>query len=277
MRFQLDFNNPDSVRFASDMNKQDFHITQYGAEYLPKMNGSFSYTAYEKGLPVRTFTVGPENLSFTPLNNITPYLRNALLTSEDGSFFYHKGFNEDAFRKSIAENIRQGRFARGGSTITMQLVKNVFLSRNKTIARKAEEALIVWLIENNYLCSKERMYEVYLNIIEWGPYVYGIHDAAAFYFNKRPADLTLAESIYLASIVPRPKAFKYSFNEQGRLRESLAGYFNRVSAFMLKKGLISEMEYATLEPNVELKGRAKQMILPKDSIPVDVLFDNEFR
>src|ERR1041384_6240758 len=88
---------------------------------------------------------------------ISPYLRNAILTSEDGSFFFHNGFNEDAFRKSIAANYKAGKFVRGGSTITMQLVKNVFLTRHKTVARKVEEAFLVWLIENNNLCTKERM------------------------------------------------------------------------------------------------------------------------
>lgn len=79
----------------------------------------------------------------------------------------------------------------------MQLVKNVFLSRHKTLARKFEEMLIVWLIENNRLSSKQRMFEVYLNIIEWGPMVYGANEAARFYFNKDVSDLTVNESIFL--------------------------------------------------------------------------------
>jgi len=101
-------------------------------------------------------------------------------------------------------NIKERRFARGGSTITMQLVKNVFLNRNKTIARKMEEILLVWLIENQQLCSKERMFEVYLNIIELGPHIYGANEAAHFYFNKDASKLTLPESIFIASIIPRP-------------------------------------------------------------------------
>ncbi len=106
------------------------------------------------------------------------------MTSEDGSFFYHNGFNPNAFRESIVTNIKEKRFARGGSTISMQLVKNVFLTRNKTLARKIEEALIVWMIENKNLVSKQRMYEVYLNIIEWGPGIYGINQARQILFRK---------------------------------------------------------------------------------------------
>src|SRR6185436_18879584 len=114
-------------------------------------------------------------------------------------------------KKSIAQNYKAGKFVRGGSTITMQLVKNVFLSRNKTVARKAEEALIVWLIESNRLVSKERMFEIYLNIVELGPNIYGVNEASRFYFNKKVSELTMSESIFLASLLPRPKWFKYCF------------------------------------------------------------------
>src|SRR5664279_2476881 len=114
-------------------------------------------------------------------------------------------------------NIKERRFARGGSTITMQLVKNVFLNRNKTIARKLEEILLVWLIENQQLCSKERMFEVYLNIIELGPHIYGANEAAHFYFKKDASKLNLQESIFLASIIPKPKWFMYSFDKSGNL------------------------------------------------------------
>jgi hypothetical protein len=267
LSFALDPSNPDSVRFDSRMEKQGFKILKFGSEYLPKLNTSFSYTAYEKGHPVKTFTVGPENPDFTPLSEISPYLRGAVLTSEDGSFFFHRGFNEEAFRKAIADNLKKGRFARGGSTISMQLVKNIFLSRNKTIARKLEEALIVWLIENNYLCSKERMYEVYLNIIEWGPGIYGVKEASQFYFSKNPGELTLPESIFLASIIPSPKGFKYSFEAGGYLKPRLYGYFRLVSAHMLKKQYITEEEYSSLFPNIELKGPARQYIIPSDYLP----------
>jgi membrane peptidoglycan carboxypeptidase len=116
---------------------------------------------------------------------------------------HHRGFLQESFRESIVKNYREHRFARGGSTISMQLVKNVFLSRDKTVSRKAEEALIVYLIENLGLVPKERMLEVYLNVIEWGPNVYGIGEASHFYFNKRPSQLTLQESLFLASVISR--------------------------------------------------------------------------
>lgn len=275
LSFHLDFDLnksiPDSVQFNAELKKRDFKIVKYGEEYLPKLNSSFSYTAYNDFGPVRTFIVGPENPDFTPLGEISDYLKNAVLTSEDGSFYVHRGFNEDAFRSSIADNVKQGRFARGGSTISMQLVKNVFLSRNKTISRKVEEALIVWLIENNYLVSKDRMYEVYLNIIEWGPNVYGIKEAARFYFAKKPSELDLAESVYLASIVPRPKYFKYSFDTLGNLKPFLQSYYKLIADHLLRKEKITQSEYDGLQPTVKLKGPALQMIIPADTIPTDTL------
>src|SRR5690606_7397541 len=208
----LDTNNPDSVRFDSHMEQHDFRVNAWGNTNVPKINTTFTYTPYEEDQSVCDIVVGPENPNFVPLSQISPNLKNAILTTEDPSFFSHEGFVEEAIRSSIAINFKEKAFKRGGSTISMQLVKNVFLNRNKTIARKLEEILIVWLMESTDAVSKERMYEVYLNIIEWGRNVYGISEAARYYFGKHPSQLTLGESIYLASIVPRPKTGLYSFD-----------------------------------------------------------------
>jgi membrane peptidoglycan carboxypeptidase len=180
------------------------------------------------------------------------------MTSEDGSFYFHNGFNSGAFRESIVTNIKEGRFARGGSTITMQLVKNVFLTRNKTLARKIEEALIVWIIETKNLVSKQRMYEVYLNVIEWGPGIYGANQASHFYFNKRPGDLSLQESVYLASIVPRPKWYKYTFEQNGIMRPFYSNYFNRMKELMVKKEFIAAADTFQVSPSVMLSGPASK-------------------
>lgn len=269
LRFHLDASEPDSLAFDSQMEKEKFRIRKYGSSGLLKMNTEFVHTIYEKGRAVKSIVVGPSNPDFVSFQQVSPYLSNAVLTSEDGSFFFHSGFNEDAFRKSIAANYKAGTFVRGGSTITMQLVKNVFLTRHKTIARKAEEAFIVWLIESNRLCTKERMFEVYLNIVELGPGIYGVKDASRFYFNKLPSELTLSESIFLASLLPRPKWFKYSFDAAGNLKPYFADYYRVVSNFMLKKGLITEEEYSHIEPRVNLTGPAKEMVIPSDTIPED--------
>ncbi|MEI7980543.1 MAG: biosynthetic peptidoglycan transglycosylase [Bacteroidota bacterium] len=269
--FMVDLANPDSLKFETSLDRHQFNVISYGNSELTRLNSPFLYTAFDHDIPVRTFMVGQENSNFRPLTRISHFLQVAVLTSEDGGFYQHRGFLPDAFRESIITNIKEGRFARGGSTITMQLVKNVFLSRSKTIARKLEEALLVWLIENQGLCTKERMYEVYLNIIEWGPMIYGANEAARFYFNKDAAKLTLDESIFLASIIPRPKWFKYSFDENGHLRESNAGFYQLCTEKMLKKGWITQEEADKVIPDVDLKGPARLLLKKQDSIPADTI------
>jgi membrane peptidoglycan carboxypeptidase len=137
--------------------------------------------------------------------------------------------------------------------------------------------MLVWLIENQGLSTKDRMFEVYLNIIEWGPLVYGANEAARFYFNKDAAKLNLAESIFLASIIPKPKWFKYSFNETGHLRESQVAYFELLSEKMLNRGLISQHDFDNLIPDVKLKGPAKLLLKRNDIIPADSISDAEER
>jgi len=267
LHFDLNPDLPDSLTFNAALKQKGFSIQSFGATDFRRINGDFPYTAYEKGVPVRTFMVGPENPDFRRLDQIPDYLKYAIMTSEDGAFFHHNGFIPDAIRESIITNIREKRFARGGSTISMQLVKNVFLNRNKTITRKLEEMLITWLIESQRLTDKERMLEVYLNIIETGPMVYGVNEAARFYFAKDVSKLTLAESIFLASIVPRPKAFRYSFDSKGNLREHLKAYYELVSSKMLRKEWISQEDYDHLAPAVKLKGPARELVVMTDTIP----------
>ena len=263
------FANPDTAIFSSILQTKNFKITKMGEANLRMMNGEFTHNVYEKGKVVRSFVVGPENPYYTPIEFISPFLKNSILTAEDGNFYSHNGFNENAFRESIIENMQKGRFARGGSTITMQLVKNVYLRRDKVISRKLEEALIVWLIESQNLVSKERMFEVYLNIIEWGPGIYGIGEASQFYFSKHPSQLNLAESIFLSSIVPRPKLFRYSFDEYGNLRGYLEGYYRLLAGIMLRRGQILQMEYDSLTPHIVLQGPARDLVLPPDSLYED--------
>lgn len=263
----VDFALLDSLKLESELAERDFEILQYGRTRLDKMSKEFVYTAYEEGEPVRSFPVGPSWEHFAPLDSISPYLQMSVMQSEDGAFYYHQGFLPKAMREALIHDLKVKRFARGGSTITMQLVKNVFLNRNKNMARKLEEALIVWLIETEKLTSKERMYEVYLNIAEWGPLIYGAHEAAAYYFNKRPSQLTVEESIFLASIVPKPKHFRNSFTGDMKLKENLAGYYRLIAERLEKKGLISTSAKDSVRPAIEVTGTARRdFSLPKDSM-----------
>ncbi len=266
--FYLDTSIPDSVKFDSNLTPDNFKILKWGKTDLQKINQDFIYTPYEYGKPMRNILIGPSNPNFTRLEDISFNFRNALLTSEDPSFFRHQGFVEESFRKSIAVNFKEKRFKRGGSTISMQLVKNVFLSRNKTISRKAEEILIVWMIENNRLISKERMLEVYFNIIEMGPNVYGIGEAARHYFGKSPYELSVGEGIFLANIVPKPKAAMYKFMSDGSLKPYLLPYFNFIGNTMSRRGLTYSDTSGYGFYNVRLREGLRQYLLP-DSVLID--------
>lgn len=268
LNFYLDSSTPDSVRFSSSLRPTNFKILKYGAVDLQKINREFIYTPYEYGKPMRNITIGPSNPDYTPLNQISKAYINALLTAEDPSFYTHKGFVEESFRKSIAVNYKEKKFARGGSTISMQLVKNIYLNRNKTIVRKVEEALIVWLIENNRLVSKSRMLEVYFNIIEMGRNVYGIGEASSYYFAKNPGELTLGEGLYLASINPKPKAGLYKFGNGGYLKPYMLKYFNFMGNLMARKGIISADTSGYGYYNVRLREGLRQYLAP-DSAALD--------
>ncbi|WP_210517643.1 transglycosylase domain-containing protein [Hymenobacter terricola] len=269
MSGSLDMARVDSLKFDSSLRGKNFQLTSFGDENLNKLNTPFQHTVYnDKGDSVRTFAVGPPNPDFVPYNEVSPYLIHAITTAEDPRFFSHHGFMEKAFVKSAIQNIKEHRFARGGSTISMQLVKNVFLTRQKTVARKVEEALIVWLLENTHLASKQRMFEVYLNIIEWGPSkyrwpsgkrgVYGVKDAALFYYGKRPSELNLPESLYLASIIPKPKFSRYSFDSYGDLRRSTRYFFRLIADIMVTRGLITGSDRENLPYALALTGPARQ-------------------
>lgn len=271
--FYLDSEKPDDVIFNSRLKNEGFKIKKWGKTNLQKINGSFVYTPYEYGKPMRDIIIGPENPNFTPIDQISPLLKNALLTAEDPSFYSHNGFVEESIRKSIATNYKEKAFKRGGSTISMQLVKNVFLNRQKTLARKIEEILIVWIMENGRLTSKQRMFETYLNLIEWGRNVYGIGEASRYYFSKHPSELNIGESIFLASIVPKPKSGLYRFEGDGSLRSGLASYFNFIGGIMAKRGLApADSNYYGFY-SVRLKESLRSGI-PTDSLRLDSLLIN---
>ncbi len=263
--------HPDDVQFDSRLDKDHFRIVKYGKTNLTKLNSEFVYTPYEKGKPMPPRFIGSKNPYFTQLNQIAPDLRNAVMTAEDPSFYSNHGFVEESIRKSLATDFKDKKFKRGGSTISMQLVKNAFLSREKTLARKIEEILIVWMIENNQILTKDRMLEVYFNIIEWGRNVYGIGEASRYYFGKTPSELTLGESIYLARIVPGPKAGLYAFLPDGTLRPGLINYFNLIGNLMAGKGQTARDSSGYGFYDVHLKESLRKEIAPVDTAVADSL------
>lgn len=232
--FAVNFDDPDNIRFISRMDDSQLKIVRWGRANVNRMNGPFVYKAFEDTVLMREIVVGPANPKFTPLNQIAPILKKTVLNTEDPYFYKHNGFEEEAFKLSIATNIKEKAFKRGASTISMQLVKNIFLTRNKTMMRKFEEILFVWVMEASKQVSKDRMYEVYLNVIEWGKNVYGISEASAYYFGKTPAELTIGESLFLSSIIPRPKTGLGSFDYTGHLKPWVQRHFNTYGYIMTK-------------------------------------------
>ncbi len=270
LHFLADFSIIDSLKLESDLKPEKLYIYSYGNVNLAKLDSDFTHTVYENEEPVEQIYASYSNPNYTPLQQISPYLRNALLCTEDGAFYWHRGFIQEAFQQALIQNIKRKRFARGGSTITMQLVKNLYLNKHKNISRKLEEMLIVWTIENMRLCSKDRMFEIYLNIIEFGPHTYGVSKGTHFYFNKKPSELTLPEAIFMASIVPKPKHFASSFDSTGTLKPAVQDFLKYVANKMLSKEMINQADIDEFQPNVELKGPAKELLKQKkDSVNLD--------
>jgi len=259
LHFAYNKNKPNGVIFDSELHKENLKIVKYGEANLSKLNGEFTYHAIIDGKPQRGVYVGNANPDYAPLSQISPYLRKCVLTTEDPSFFSHKGFINEAFKQSIVKNIKTKKFARGGSTISMQLIKNAFLTREKTLSRKLEEILLVYIMENNRIVSKERMLEVYFNIIEWGPNIYGIGEASRFYFQKYPSELTLNECLFLANIVPSPRKFMYQFNSEANLKPYARSRDNNVRNMMLRRGVITPNDTVYQLP-VMITGTARSFI-----------------
>lgn len=154
----------------------------------------------------------PGSKSYVPLGQISEYMKKAVVVSEDGSFWTHDGFDWKELEKSARENVELGKYKRGGSTISQQLAKNMFLSKDKSLIRKGLEAIITYKMEK--VLSKKEILERYLNVIEYGENIYGLKAASNYYFNKQPSQLNLAESAFLTMLLPSPKKYSISFRKK---------------------------------------------------------------
>jgi monofunctional biosynthetic peptidoglycan transglycosylase len=142
---------------------------------------------------------------WVPLSRISPHLRQAVVAAEDASFFTHEGFDWEGMKDAVVYNLEKGELKRGGSTITQQLAKNLYLSSERSLFRKAREALITRSLEHHL--SKDRILELYLNVAEWGDGVYGAEAGSRHHFQKPARDLTADEAAWLAAILPSPRRY----------------------------------------------------------------------
>ncbi|MDR2837656.1 MAG: monofunctional biosynthetic peptidoglycan transglycosylase [Azonexus sp.] len=155
---------------------------------------------------------------WVPYDRISLHLKRAVIAAEDAKFVDHEGFDWDGIQKAIEKNEKKGRLVAGGSTISQQLAKNLFLTPSKSFWRKGNEAVITLLLE--HLWSKERIFEVYLNVIEWGNGVFGAEAAARHYYGVSAAHLGPEQAARLAGMVPNPRFYDRNRNAPGLARKT---------------------------------------------------------
>lgn len=241
LKFQLD--NPMNYFFDMQI-KHNLSITFddsfSGLKYL---TDPFTHTiqitnGLNRDIQINTYSDN-DNL----LQNISDIFIKILLISEDRYFFSHNGFDKNSIGYALISNIIDKKFSRGASTITMQLAKNLFLNTDKNIFRKLDEMFLTWLIEDIHKIPKKRILELYLNIIEFGPNIYGIIKAASFYFGKKPIDLTFLDSLIITYIIPRPKHFIEALLIKSiQLEQNLKIHLQKLSHEAYKLGYINEEE-----------------------------------
>lgn len=162
------------------------------------------------------------------LNQISSYAKWAIILSEDWGFYKHEGVDFDELKKAVDESLKERRMVRGASTISQQVVKNVFLSSNRSVIRKAHEIILTQKMEQ--AVPKQRILEAYFNIIELGPGIYGIRQASYHYFRKHPSALNPREAAFIAMLLPSPKRYSMSYRNRQLTRFARS----RIRAILLK-------------------------------------------
>lgn len=168
---------------------------------------------------------------WVPLSDISPYLIKAVLIAEDDKFWRHEGFDYEAIRKAIERDVKAKKLKFGGSTISQQLARNLYLSPEKSLLRKMREAMITWRMEK--VLSKKRILELYLNVVEWGDGIFGIEAASRHYYGRSSSQLTPVEATRLAAILPNPKRYS-PLGEQGYVANRAHDIYN----IMIQRGII---------------------------------------
>ncbi|HTI10238.1 MAG TPA: transglycosylase domain-containing protein [Puia sp.] len=240
-----------------------FSVELFGAHFIKDpAKSSFQCKLADDRLIVDT----TKDSAFSKLNSssfgsiklaqIPEILYKTIISTEDPNFYAHKGIDPAFIGYAILQNVERGKIARGGSTITMQLSRNLFLGRNRTIYRKIEEIVITWMLESVFKLSKNRILEIYLNIIEFAPNVYGIEDACRYYFSKDVRDLSVTECLVLSYIIPRPRHFEKAFmSGSGQLRTNLKNHIDFVSKSLFLDGILSVDDLRTLGSSVSIRNK----------------------
>lgn len=194
----------------------------------PKKTSFMEFREHESKTSGQKNTIHQEWVSFS---KFSPFLIKALVIGEDRQFWHHEGFDYEAIQKAIEKDIQLKKFKRGGSTLTQQLAKNLYLTPEKSLLRKVKEAAITWQLERKL--SKRRILEIYINIVEWGDGIYGAEAASRFYFGKPASELTAMESARLVSVLPNPRKYHPDGNQKYVVSRSAMIY-----QIMVDKGII---------------------------------------
>ena len=183
------------------------------------------------------FIVGPRNPWWIPVERIPSVMKWAVIVAEDANFYRHEGIDLTAMKNALKYNLEKGRFARGASTITQQTAKNLFLSREKTVARKIEDIYLAKRMEQEL--TKGRILELYLNIVELGPMVYGIGHGTRYYFDKPVSALTPRECAFLAAMLPGPQKVYNPYRHLARVLKRS----DMILGQLRQRGVLTEAEY----------------------------------
>jgi len=217
---------PYKGKLEATLEDSECEVTSFGEIDVTDLAKPFSRPVNESGTILEDQLIGPKSQAWVNLADLQPWVPYAMIATEDAAFYHHRGVRLGLLSRAIKMCLDHGRFVYGGSTITQQLVKNIYLTRDKNLARKFEELLIVWQIErgllaakdldddDRYVATKDRLLELYINGIEFGPKLYGITRAARAYFDKEPTELSPLEVAFLAANKPCPKCGHKRFTER---------------------------------------------------------------
>ncbi len=240
VHLDVDWADLDATKLGGHVGIKHCKVVDQPADSPKRVKEEFEhYVEIEKG-QWASFVVGPTNDDFVPLEDISPYLIKSIMSTEDSAFYAHRGFIVTEFRTALVNDLKAGKFKYGASSITMQMVKNVLLYREKTLARKLQELFLTWHVENTL--TKDRILEIYFNVIEYGPALYGIGPAARHYFGKPAKDLNPVEAAFFSSILPAPKE-RYKQYCAGTLTRWTSSKINRILAIMRKRERLTQQEY----------------------------------
>jgi monofunctional biosynthetic peptidoglycan transglycosylase len=209
------------------------------------------------------FLLGPGNRDWTALASIPAEMKWAVILAEDSNFYKHEGVDVKALKKAIKHDLEKKSLARGASTITQQTAKNIYLSREKTITRKFKELYLALRMEQEL--TKGRIIELYLNVVELGPMVYGVGHASRYYFGKPASDMTPRECAFLAAMLPGPRVAYNPYRNMAKvLRRS-----DMILKLLKSKGVLSEEEYAAAvatAPNISGLQRKVEESIKKEAV-----------